>query len=92
MPYVTKSFLAFALMMPMLPFTASAQTSTTTTKSATNTATDLSYDFAKLQSNVQTLQGEVQKLQSQESQNPADPQEMLSLTPSPRTYPESVGG
>jgi hypothetical protein len=83
MSYVTKSCLAFALIMPMLPFAASAQTSNTTTRSDTNTATDLPYDLAKLQGNVQMLQGEVQRLQSQESQDPADPTEILSLTPPP---------
>ena len=48
---------------------------TPVTSSTTNRTTDLPYILAKLQGDVRTLQSEVQNLQSQKSQDPADPPE-----------------
>jgi hypothetical protein len=53
------------------------------TSSTTNRTIDLPYILAKLQGDVQTLQSEVQKLQSQKSQDPADPPESFSVVSLP---------
>jgi hypothetical protein len=44
---------------------------------------DLPYVLAKLQGEVQTLRGEVQNLQSQQSQNTSYPQYRFSVAPPP---------